>query len=244
MPAPAAVTLFDGNLDELISTFECEEAPESANPDFALNDAQREAVKRSFEQAFSVMTAGARVGKRTVLKALYRLLDTTGLRRFQMALSGRAAKHMREATGESAYTIAGFLSSVTTAQMGESPVIVIDEASMVDLATMYRLVRKLPERCRMVLVDDPFQLPPIGAGLVLHCLTGLPEVRVSELTVVRRQAADSAIPHFATAVRNGLWLERLPSDPAGELAVIRCENHRLIDTVLALGRPIDTTAGE
>ncbi|MGH2879227.1 MAG: AAA family ATPase, partial [Solirubrobacteraceae bacterium] len=109
-------TLFEGNLDELISAFEREEALESASPGFALNEAQREAVKRSFEQAFSVITGGAGVGKTTVLKALYRLLDTTGLPRFQMALSGRAAKRMREATGESAYTIAGFLSSVTTGQ--------------------------------------------------------------------------------------------------------------------------------
>jgi exodeoxyribonuclease V alpha subunit len=226
--------LFDYNLDELISAYEREEAVESGRSDFWLNEAQRTAVKRSFEQAFSVITGGAGVGKTTVLKALYRLLDTTGLPRFQMALSGRAAKRMQEATGESAYTIAAFLSRVTTEQLGDTPVIVIDEASMVDLPTMYRLVRKLPEHCRMILVGDPFQLPPIGAGLVLHCLTDLPVLPLSELTIVRRQSADSAIPRFAAAIRTGIWPDKLRSDPNGEVAVIPCEPHRLINTVLAL----------
>lgn len=231
---PHQIPLFCSDLDAVLDAFEAEEALASGIAGFALNEAQRKAVKQTFTQTFSVITGGAGVGKTTVLKALYRLLDTTGQPRYQMALSGRAAKRMRELTGERAYTIAGFLGRVSAEEMGDAPVIIIDEASMVDLATMYRLIRKLPDGARMILVGDPYQLPPIGAGLVLHGLTQSQAVSVSELTVVKRQAADSAIPRFAHAVRHGDWWGELPSDPDRDLAVISCDPRQIIETVLAL----------
>ena len=231
---PEQHQLFGGNLDDLIDAFENEEALELGISEFRLNDAQRTAVKTSFKNGFSVITGGAGVGKTTVLKALYRLLDTTGRPRFQMALSGRAAKRMLEATGERAFTIAGFLKNVTEAEMGDSPIIIVDEASMVDLATMYRLIRRLPPQCQMVLVGDPYQLPPIGAGLVLHCLTELDEVPVSKLNVVKRQSADSAIPRFAGAIRKGMWPDNLSSNSEADVSAIECDNGQMVDAVLSL----------
>lgn len=231
---PYQFPLLGSGIDRMLDDFERSETAALGTPHFRLNEAQRAAAKRSFENRFSIITGGAGVGKTTVLKALYRLLDTTGLPRFQMALSGRAAKRMREATGESAYTIVGFLKNVSREEMGNCPVIVIDEASMVDLPSMYRLVRKLPSRCHMVLVGDPYQLPPIGAGLVLHCLVGLAGVPVSELTLNRRNAAHSAIPVVARAIRDGVWPDGLLFDPAAEVAAIPCGKDRILDTVLAL----------
>jgi exodeoxyribonuclease V alpha subunit len=231
---PRQSPLFGGDPDELIDRFEQEEAAVLGVAGFRLNVAQRTAIKRSFAHGFSVITGGAGTGKTTALNALYALLDTTGLPRFQMALSGRAAKRMREATGERAYTIAGFLKNVSTEAMGPAPILILDEASMVDLATMYRLIRRLPAQCRMVLVGDPYQLPPIGSGLVLHCLTRLDAVPVSELTEVKRQSADSAIPAFAKAIRNGVWPEAPSSDITADVAVVPCEDTQLIDAALAL----------
>lgn len=71
---------------------------------------------------------------------------------------------MIEATGQEAKTIAGFLRTVTDKDMGQAPVIVIDEASMLDLVTFYRLVQKLPPQCQVILVGDPYQLPPLVLG--------------------------------------------------------------------------------
>lgn len=231
---PIQHDLLTGDVDAVLDAFEQDEASVKGLSEFRLNAAQRAAVTRSFASGFSIITGGAGVGKTTVLKALYRLFDRAGLRRFQMALSGRAAKRMRDATGEKAYTIAGFLRSMSTDELGESPVVIVDEASMVDLATMYRLTRKLPERCRMVLVGDPYQLPPIGAGLVLHCLVEQAAVPTFVLTVVKRQSAASGIPAFADAIRNGIWPDDLSADPQSPVAVIPCHRNEIMNRVLSL----------
>lgn len=130
--------------------FESEERDRLGRDDFSLNDAQRKAVRTSFAHRFSIITGGAGVGKTTVLKALYRALDTLGRPRFQMALSGRATARMIEATSESATTIAGFLSSVSAKEIGMHPIVVIDEASMLDLVTFYRPARKLPPDTHLI----------------------------------------------------------------------------------------------
>lgn len=196
--------LFPVDVSEVIAQFEEGERAFLGLPSFGLNQAQRDAVNTSFSKRFSVITGGAGVGKTTVLKALYKALDTTGRPRFQMALSGRATARMIEATGEEATTIAGFLKRVTEKNMGSAPIIVIDEASMLDLVTFYRLVQKLPPECQVILVGDPYQLPPIGAGLILHVLCRLAGVPTTELVEVKRQAKESLIPIASRRIREGL----------------------------------------
>jgi exodeoxyribonuclease V alpha subunit len=225
--------LFPTDVDAVIAGFERDERLHLGIQDFALNDAQRLAVKTSFESRFSIITGGAGVGKTTVLKALYKALDTLGRPRFQMALSGRATARMIEATQESATTIAGFLRNVTADEMGSAPIIIIDEASMLDLLTFYRLACKLPEGTHLILVGDPYQLPPIGAGLILHVLCDLPGMPCTQLTEVKRQAKESAIPAASKAIRDGLW-PAFSSDPAGEVVFIQCQDEQIINTVLNL----------
>jgi len=227
--------MLNASVDTLIDRFETSEAQALGVCDFRLNPGQRQAVKCSFQNGFSVITGGAGVGKTTVLKALYRLLDELGKPRFQMALSGRAAKRMSEATGERAYTIAAFLNNIRAADLGTNPVIIIDEASMVDLSSMYRLIRKLPPCCHMVLVGDAHQLPPVSSGLVLHCLMDVPGVPISELTEVKRQADDSYIPHFAHAVRSGVWpTELLAQNVEAHIQLVPCADRDVVNTVVAL----------
>ena len=225
--------LFPTDIDALIEGFEHEERLHSGIPEFALNDAQRQAVKASFENRFSIITGGAGVGKTTVLKALYRALDTLGRPRFQMALSGRATARMIEATQQPATTIAGFLRNVSAEEMGPAPVIVIDEASMLDLVTFHRLVCKLPSDTHLILVGDPYQLPPIGAGLVLHVLCDLPGMPSTQLTEVKRQSKESAIPATSLAIREGQW-PAFATDARGEVVFLPCADEQIIPTVLRL----------
>ncbi len=221
------------NIDALIDDFELEERRHQNAPTFALNEAQRKAVKTSCSNRFSIITGGAGVGKTTVLKALYRVLDTLGRPRFQMALSGRATARMIEATEQPATTIAGFLHSVSAAEMGPAPVIVIDEASMLDLLTFHRLVCKLPKGTHLVLVGDPYQLPPIGAGLILHVLCDLPGMPSTQLTEAKRQAKESVIPAAAKAIRTGQWPTFTP-DVKAELVFLPCADEEIIPTVMRL----------
>tara|TARA_R110001583_G_scaffold72800_1_gene203379 strand:- start:18546 stop:20714 length:2169 start_codon:yes stop_codon:yes gene_type:complete len=225
--------LFQVDVPSVISEFEQSEQQLSGLPEFQLNSAQRKAVETSFNNRFSVITGGAGVGKTTVLKALYKLLDHLGRPRYQMALSGRATARMVEATHEPATTIAGFLKSYKYTGRELAPVVVIDEASMLDLNTFYQLSRKLPLDTHLILVGDPYQLPPIGAGLIFHLLCELSSIPSTELTVVKRQAADSGIPAAAKQIRNGIWPE-LTTDPSADVAFIPCPDGQILETVMSL----------
>src|SRR5262249_29736898 len=127
---------------------------------------------------------------------------------------------MAEATHAPATTIAKFLAAVRTGklELDESAFLVVDEASMLDLPTMFRLLRHLPDGARMLLVGDPAQLPPIGFGLVFHRLaeaTGVPRV---ELTEVHRQAASTGIPAVAHAIRRHV-IPAIEAAPEGDVGV-------------------------
>ena len=171
---------------------------------FELSLEQRQAVILSAESHLSLILGGAGTGKTTVLKAFYEVLEELqpGISIYQLAPTGRAAQRMEELSGRESRTIAGFLVKVKTSDIDLGSVIVVDESSMIDVILMYRLLRHLPSGVRLILVGDPSQLPPIGPGLVLHALAGLPLIPQTELKVVKRQSSASGIPQVAAAIRN------------------------------------------
>jgi exodeoxyribonuclease V alpha subunit len=188
-------------VDRAVADFEAREhelAPEQVH-----------AVRQSLERPLSLILGGAGVGKTSVLKALHTCLDATHGRALQMALSGRAAKRMTEATGRPAMTIAGFLLHLSEHDVSAYSHVIIDEASMLDVVLAYRIGRRLPDGVKLVLVGDPFQLPPIGPGLILHLLAASPAVHSVTLTRVYRQTGESGIPTVSKSLRDGVW-PRLP----------------------------------
>ncbi|WP_310566627.1 AAA family ATPase [Hydrogenophaga sp.] len=196
-----------------------------------LNPEQRQALHMASVHRFCCITGGAGVGKTTVLKALYRLYDHVGTKVLQVALAGRAAKRMQEATGRPALTIASFLNGVAPATFDGPTVLVVDEASMVDLVSMSRICQVLPAHVRLVLVGDPFQLMPVGPGLVFHCVLQVPGVPVTELKTVKRYGGEIAA--VATAVRAGRWRD-MSSDETAPIAFIPCERRLIAELVVEL----------
>lgn len=170
---------------------------------FSLTAEQRKAVLASAQSYLSLILGGAGTGKTTVLKALYQALEASqeNIAIYQLALAGRAAQRMSEATGRESMTIAAFLNKVDTLELGHGSVIVVDEMSMVDVILMYRLLQHIPPGTRLILVGDPSQLPPIGPGLVLHVLAGHSSITQTELKVTKRQSTASGIPLVASAIR-------------------------------------------
>ena len=202
-----------------------------AESGITLEASQIDALAVANANPIAVITGGAGTGKTTVLRACFRICAEAGWPVCAMALSGRAARRISEATGHPATTIAGFLTRFDPATAPERAVVVIDEASMLDLPAAYRLIRHLPETYRFVLVGDPHQLPPVGPGLLLHELAhhdGIPSV---ELRQVKRYGG--RIAEAATAIRQGQWPD-LPNDPRGDIAFLPCALNEINDTVLDL----------
>lgn len=168
-----------------------------------LNPEQRQAVYLAADHSFLLITGGAGVGKTTVLRAIFDVYDAAGIEVTQLALAGRAAMRMKEATGRPASTIAHFLHTFKDGQLDGESAVVVDEASMVDIVTMSRLCAVLPPHARLILVGDPAQLMPVGPGLVLHALTRVPQVPQAELKVPERFGSE--IAGAAASVRNGTW---------------------------------------
>jgi exodeoxyribonuclease V alpha subunit len=170
---------------------------------FPLNNEQRAAVHLVADHHFAVITGGAGCGKTTVLKAVCEVLENQGYRIVQTALAGKAAKRMQESTGRPASTLASFIKKLNedpTGGLSAGAAVLIDEASMVDLLSFSALARKLDDQVKMVLIGDPNQLPPVGPGLILHCLTTgiVPHV---ELKVPNRFGSE--IAGVANAIRDG-----------------------------------------
>lgn len=197
----------------------------------ALNAEQAAALRLANATPIAVITGGAGTGKTTVLRGLIQIAQVAGLSVFPMALSGRAAKRIREATGQPAQTIAGFLQRFAPEQAPKNAIVIIDEASMLDLPSAYRVIRRLPVGYRLVLVGDPHQLPPVGPGLVLHELAHHDRVPRVELSQVRRYGG--TIAAAAATIRQGLWPD-LPQHPDAPIAFVPCAPGDINDIVLGL----------
>lgn len=191
-----------------------------AREGLVLNVEQRDAVQAACSHLFVCITGGAGVGKTTVLKALYEIYDKAGVAIIQVALAGRAAKRMQEATGRSSSTIATFLKGCRDRDWSIPSVLVIDEASMVDIIAMNRICEEIPSHVRLVLVGDPNQLMPVGPGLVLHSVVTVPGVPVAELKTVKRYGDE--IRNAAAAIRDGIW-PLLSTDETRAIAFLPCD---------------------
>ncbi len=176
------------------------------NLNFELTEEQRSAIIGTVMSPVCGVSGGAGTGKTTILQAVLGVYELIAgeLPCYQVALAGRAAQRMAESTGRPAQTIAKLIAEHLGDKKPDLPehlLLVIDEASMVDLLSMYRLIGILPLATRLIFVGDTSQLPPVGNGLVFHSLTNS-VIPFFHLSQVKRQDSQSLIHRFATSVRN------------------------------------------
>ncbi len=177
----------------------------------ALAEEQQEAIRIGLQSKVMVITGGPGTGKTTVINSLLSILDRKSVSYLLAAPTGRAAKRMEEATGREARTIhrllefspkfGGFSRDETEPLLTD--LVIIDEASMLDMQLMYSLVKALPPFARLILVGDIDQLPSVGAGNVLMDVIASQVVPVVRLETIFRQDELSGIVLNAHRINTG-----------------------------------------
>ena len=172
---------------------------------------QRQALVTALTHGFTVITGGPGTGKTTIIRALLQAAGTDRARTALAAPTGRAAKRMAEATGYPARTIHRLLEFSPVEQAFQrnedapldADLIIVDEASMLDVIVCNALVRAIEPGARVVFVGDVDQLPPVGAGAPFTDIIRSSVVPVARLDRIFRQDAGSAIIDNAHAVNAG-----------------------------------------
>lgn len=209
---------------------------------------QRDAIAQCGQAGLVVLTGGPGTGKTTVVRALVESWEEKGRRVLLAAPTGRAAKRLSEATGRPAQTVHRLLAwgkpgSTGPSSFGrgeESPLsadlVVVDEASMLDVGLARGLLAAVRPGATLVLVGDVDQLPSVGPGQVLRDVIASARVPVARLTEVFRQAEGSGIVKNAYRILAG----ELPigaKQPTGDFFIVNTdEPEHASDLVVRLCR--------
>jgi exodeoxyribonuclease V alpha subunit len=214
-----------------------------------LADEQRQALLATLSEKLLLVTGGPGTGKTSLIDAVVRCGTALGAEIALAAPTGRAAKRLREATGHESKTLHRLLEyqprtgafARNSSNPLEADLVVVDEASMIDLFLMDALVGAVPPEAVLVLVGDADQLPPVGPGAVLRDLLASGRTQRVRLTRIFRQARDSLIIQNAHRINAGQMPEGLgrsedwPDEEERDFYFIEEEQaSRALDVVLRL----------
>ncbi len=202
------------NVEEEIKNFEHEK-------NILFSQSQRDAILLAFQSGIGIITGGPGTGKTTIINCILHVFEKYKYKVFMAAPTGRAAKRMSIATSGEAKTIHRMLEIIRIdddisliensdylfedrEKKLECDVLIVDEASMIDIVLMYSLLKSLENITRLIIVGDVDQLPSVGPGNVLSDLIESSLVKVVRLNEIFRQSEDSYIVINAHNINNGI----------------------------------------
>jgi exodeoxyribonuclease V alpha subunit len=222
-------------------------APQLRAADTArLSEGQKRALDQLRASTVAVLTGGPGTGKTTVTRAVVQGWEAAKKKVLLAAPTGRAAKRLSDATGRTALTVHRLL-EWGKKEGGSGPfgrdrkhplqcdLLIVDEASMLDLPLARGLFDAVPPGAHVLLVGDVDQLPPVGAGQVLADVIASGRTPVARLTEVFRQAEGSGIVENAYRILRGETPVGAGRDEKGDFYVIPVEDpERARDLVLRM----------
>jgi exodeoxyribonuclease V alpha subunit len=176
-----------------------------------LADKQREAISKAIGSKVLIITGGPGTGKTTLIKSIIQIAERQGQKLVLASPTGRAAKRLSEVTGREAKTIHRLLEySPKEGKFNrdegnplKTDIVIVDEASMVDILLAHHLLKAIPLPATLILVGDADQLPSVGPGNFLRDVINSQAVEVVTLEYVFRQARQSQIVVNAHKVNQG-----------------------------------------
>ena len=196
------------NIEEEIRIVEKED-------EISLANNQILAVKEAINNGVTIITGGPGTGKTTTINTIIKIFENNDQKVVLCAPTGRAAKRMSETSNKEAKTIHRLLEMGFATDSDElvffkdeedpidADVIILDEASMVDIILMYNLLKAIKLGTRLLLVGDSDQLPSVGAGNVLKDIIDSDVIKTVRLNEIFRQARESMIVVNAHKINNG-----------------------------------------
>jgi exodeoxyribonuclease V alpha subunit len=184
--------------------------PDKSIASDVLTEEQYQAALNSSVHPLTVITGQAGSGKTTTLKVIIQCLEKNNFSYSLCAPTGKAAKRMTEVTERESKTIHRLLEYDPTGKFKRnednplpSSFIIVDESSMIDIFLAVSLLKAIPQKGSLILIGDPNQLPPVGAGNFFRDLIDSGICPVARLSTIMRQKDQSNIIKIANDINSG-----------------------------------------
>lgn len=203
--------------------------------DIELSDEQLIAVNSSVNEPVSIITGGPGAGKTTMVLGLVSALEALEQSVKICAPTGRAAKRIEDNPTLKKFnpsTIHRYLAMQKGPKKEDFDVMIVDEASMIDVDLLVLLLESIPDGASLVFIGDPDQLPPVGPGQVFRDIIDSDAIAVSRLTGNFRQAEFSDIIKAARGVIKGKLLDFANSLEASDFTFIETQEDKVAEKVI------------